>query len=138
MLVFLSITLLLWYTSTPTKKGIDQNLIVYLEKVQSLSQGNLKYEGLSINFTDLEKGTQGTCYFWRKEILIDRKVFKRLDFYGRILLLAHEITHCQKKIDHINGLDYWGCAAHYMHFSDSGKWCNKYKFKTYVEQMKRI
>lgn len=127
----------LWY-KVPTKIGIDSTIEPYLKDVRKFSNNNLNYRGLHVNYSNLKSNTLGTCFFYRKEILINKNKFSTMNYYDKILLLAHEITHCQKKKGHINKLDKKGCPAHFMHYSDFGSWCNRVNFKKYVKQMKRI
>jgi hypothetical protein len=124
--------------SIPEQRGIDPGLVTYLDHVVDLSDGNLQYKDLHIHYKDLPKSVAGRCYPLRKEIFIDKKFFKRTGYYGKILLLAHEISHCHKYSNHITGLDKWGCSLHYMDTKFRGRWCDRINFKRYVEQMKRI
>lgn len=136
MLVLLLLAILI--PRIPSKTGVDKRLKPYLDEVVILSKGNLDYKGLHINFDNLNKETIGVCYYNRKEILIDLNYFKRANEKGKILLLAHEIAHCKKKIEHINGVNGWGCGKHFMHSYDGGNWCNEYMFKEYTKQMESI
>lgn len=126
-----------WY-NMPVKVGIDPKIKPYLIDMQMLSKNNLRYKGLNINYSNLKSNTLGTCSFYKKEILINKKRFSTMSYYDKILLLAHEVAHCQKGIGHINKLDKKGCPEHFMHYSDFGSWCNRINFKKYVKQMKRI
>lgn len=131
----LVITSLFWI---PTKRGVDPDFKPYLQKVKILSKGNLHGKGLHINYTNTRPKALGTCYTWRNEILINKKHWQTMTEYDRIQLIAHEVTHCQKGIKHIDGLTAWGCAKHYMHWQDTGEWCNRDRFLEYVKQMQEI
>lgn len=126
------------YNTIPRNFGIEKNLKNYVNIIKQISNGNLDGNNLHINFGQQGDKILGTCYYYRKEIILDKKKWNLMSYNGKILLLAHEIAHCQKKIKHINGLDKWGCALHFMHWQDTGYFCNKYKFKQYVRQMKEI
>lgn len=123
---------------TPIEYGKDPDFIPYINTVKKLSNGNLSAKGLHIHYTNFRPKALGTCFTWRNEILINKKHWQKMTHYDRILLMAHEITHCQKGIKHLNGLTYWGCAKHYMHWQDTGNWCNRIRFKEYVKQMQEI
>lgn len=125
-------------TFVPLKSGIESSLMFYVLKTKELSDGNLDGTNLNINFGKQEKNILATCYLFREEIVINKKSWSKLDYHGKILLIAHEIAHCSKKIGHINKVDSWGCADNFMHYKDTGIWCNKYNFRKYVKQMKGI
>lgn len=123
---------------TPLEYGKHPDFRPYINKVKELSKGNLSAKGLHISYTNFSPKLLGTCFTWRNEILINKKHWQNMNHYDRVLLIAHEIAHCQKNIKHINGLDYWGCAKHFMHYQDKGMWCNRTRFKEYVKQMQEI
>lgn len=133
--MMLGMTYLFW---TPIEYGKHPDFRPYIKEIKKLSKGNLSAKGLHIHYTNFRPKALGTCYSWRNEILINKKHWQNMTEYDKILLLAHEITHCQKGIKHIDGLTYWGCARHYMYFKDTGKWCNRNRFKHYVKQMQEI
>lgn len=133
--MMLGMAYLFW---TPIKYGKDPDFRPYINAVKKLSKGNLSAKGLHIHYTNFRPKALGTCFTWRNEILINKKHWQKMTHYDRILLMAHEITHCQKGIKHLNGLTYWGCAKHYMHWQDTGMWCNRIRFKEYVKQMQEI
>lgn len=137
MLLALLIALII-YETAPRKKGIEKTLLPYVIEVDYISEGNLDGTKLNINFGNTLDHTLGICYLLRNEVIINKKKWKSLDYKGRILLIAHEIGHCSKKKTHINGLDRYGCAKHFMHYSTTGKWCDNYKYKEYVKQMKEL
>lgn len=122
----------------PIERGIDKDLKPYVENVYKVSKGNLNGRKLHIGFTKFRENQLGTCFPWRDQITINKKHWQDMNHYDRILLIAHEIAHCQKGIKHIDGLTYWGCAKHFMHYQDTGKWCNRTRFKEYVKQMQEI
>lgn len=128
------------FNSIPIKYGIDPAFDYYVEKIYVLSDGNLDGSKIHINFGEpLWNSNAATCYPWIPEIVISKRVWEREKPISRTLLLAHEITHClNKKLLHINGLDKFGCAKHYMHWQMNDISCDRYKFKNYVEQMKVI
>jgi hypothetical protein len=136
MLIVILLAILL--PRIPSKTGINPVFIPYLEKIKIISKGNLEYRGVHINFSKLSKYNIGICYYKRNEILIDKKYFKKADENSRILLLAHELAHCKKKIGHIDGVNKWGCGKHFMNSYDGGIWCNDYMFDKYVKQMETI
>lgn len=136
MLFILAISLFIY--SIPKKYGIDKEIKPYIDNVYELSKKNLDGRNLHVNFLDLKDGVMGVCYFFKNEIHINKKIWNRLGKNDRILLIAHEVAHCAKGIDHINETDELGCGKHFMHFQDTGKWCNKLKFKEYIKQMKEI
>lgn len=122
----------------PRNKGIEKSILPYVLEVDYLSNGNLDGTKLNINFGKLQNHILGTCFLLRNEIIINKKKWKSLDYKGKILLIAHEIGHCSKKKSHINGIDRYGCAKHFMHYSTTGKWCDRYKYKDYIKQMKEL
>lgn len=137
-LLLLVISIASYVTFFPIKKGISPDLKYYVKEVKKLSNNNLNGNSLSINFGKQKEKVLATCYFLRNEIIINEKSWNKLTYYGKILLMAHEIAHCKKRVGHMNKLDKWGCADHFMHYSDTGSWCNYYNFKRYVKQMKEI
>lgn len=138
VILYLTLVLISFVSVLPSKHGVDLELKDYAKEVKRLSNGNLNAKGLHINFTDKYPKELGSCYFWRSEILINFKHWQKMNYYDKIALMAHEIAHCQKDLDHINGLDNWGCAKHFMHYAGTGKWCNRIRFKRYVKQMQEI
>jgi hypothetical protein len=138
LLAIFAITFSGFVTFVPLKSGIESSLMYYVLKTKEISNNNLDGTNLNINFGSQKDGVLATCYFFREEVVINKKSWNKLDYRGRILLMAHEIAHCQKKIGHINKVDEWGCADNFMHYKDTGIWCNYYNFKKYVKQMKEI
>jgi hypothetical protein len=116
---------------------MEQRLLPYINQVYLLSKGNLDGRNVNINFVSDKSNVLGTCYWWRNEITISEYHWKRLDYYGKISLIAHELGHCKKQLEHINGTK-WGCAEHFMHYKETGFWCNRKYFVKYLKQMKDV
>lgn len=137
MLLAILISIII-YNTAPKNRGIDNSLMPYVEDVYILSKGNLNGKKLHINFDKTEPNVLGSCYIFKKEIVINKNKWKNLDYNSKILLMAHEIAHCAKDIEHIKGVDSYGCAEHFMYYSDTGYWCNRANFNKYIEQMRKI
>lgn len=138
LLAIFAITFGSFITFIPLKSGIESSLLLYVIKTKEISNSNLDGTNLNINFGKQEENVLATCYFYRKEIIVNKNSWNKLNYNDRILLIAHEIAHCQKQVKHINKVDEWGCADNFMHYRDTGSWCNYYNFKKYAKQMKEI
>ena len=136
---YLAISLFILLSAMPSKKGIDPEFNIYLDAVEEFSNGNLKRIP-NINFGRLESGTLGACNsnILYEEILINKNHWTYSSYHDRVILLAHELTHCYKKVMHVNGLMSDGCAYSYMNSHDEGSNCNKRHFKRYINEMQEI
>ncbi len=137
-MLYLVMTSMMYLFYTPLEYGRHKDFKPYIKEVRRLSKGNLSGKKISMNYTEYRPNALGTCLPWRNEIIINKKHWQTMSHYDRILLIAHEIAHCEKGIKHINGLEFWGCAKHFMHHQDTGKWCNRTRFREYVKQMQEI
>ena len=137
---FPALFVLLIFSAQPSKWFIDPKIKPHVEKVYELSDGNLDGRKFHINFGQpFFESNAAICYPWRYEIVVKKDKWDGLTETTRTLLIAHEVTHCMsKKWLHINGVDDFGCAEHYMNWSFRGSWCDRAHFKKYVKQMKEI
>lgn len=125
----------------PNHVSVHEELQPYVDDVAVLSEGNLKgftHIGLS-DF--VEDGVLGYCFKPKTKALryisINKKLWKDLLYHDRIMLIAHEISHCLRDAEHVDG--YRGfCPINFMNSYDGGSWCNKELFDMYVEQMKVV
>lgn len=136
MLVFLVIALVL--VNTPNSFESNPVLEAYVKKVERLSKGNIK-SNIQINFADLNTPVIGTCYQTAiRYIEIDKEAFDVFTEKKRLLVIAHELAHCQCNYDHIEILDSNSCPYHFMYPATPSFECLYKNWNRYVRQMKEL
>lgn len=129
---------LLTYSTLPTFIAIDPKVASYVQEIGILSNGNLGSSVRGIGFmTFADSNVLGRCRPLWKEIQLSETYWNNSEYKERIILLAHEIAHCEKRIGHING-QYKGCPDHFMSSHDGGFFCNNKYWYKYIKQMKEL
>ena len=136
-MIYFSAFFLLLISLGPKFTSVDPKLQPYFDEVKELSNGNLS--GIKrAGFEEDDDKILASCYYNIEEIRVNPKNWEKLNHKDRLLTIAHEVGHCIKKCKHIDGVDYWGCAKHFMYYQDTGKWCNRINWDQYVKQMKNL
>ena len=127
-------------THTPKHEKIDHDLEFYVDMVYELTDGTLggKIERMGFD-KELDNKILGTCYHLTDEISIHPENWKSLSEKERILLVAHEIAHCECKQEHVESKSEksW-CPEHFMAPTAGGAYCSRIHFDKYIKQMKKV
>jgi hypothetical protein len=143
------------YVSCSTLKqkvdGIDPELEDPLAMVYLVSNGTLsrtiKHVGFFKEETEEEDGYKviGTCSWFTNwdnialipQIQLHRETWGRYTNTQKIILLAHELYHCECDGDHKDEYFEDGCQAHYMHSYMPSKSCINDHWEEYSKQIKK-
>lgn len=127
-----------------THNQTNEELMFYASFVEKASEGALSItRGDSIGFVEhIFRDVIGSCNFlplslsW--EIDIRQDFWRYIDTNQRILLVAHEIKHCQCFVlFHDDELLDDGCAKSFMTTNLQEAYCSRKHFTRYIEEMKR-
>lgn len=133
LIIFVSIVLFV-----PKHSGVDKEIKPYLKEIISLSKGNLGKNTNRAGFFKKDNKVLGTCNMRTDDISLNRKHWKKLSKWDRIMLLAHEVIHCECGIEHFTELYWDGCPKSIMHTHDGGIYCNRRYKKEYIKEMQTI
>lgn len=127
----------------PDHDGIHPHLKDIILEVKELSDGclgHIKYAGFLEDKTSNDRILGRASWilpFMEPQIGVNPKHWYKLAKVQKIMLVAHELYHAETPyLGHIDGKDEWGCANHLMYYQSQGRWCDMFKYKQYVEQMK--
>jgi hypothetical protein len=88
----------------------------------------------NITFKDLNGDIIGVCYMFFNYIAIDKTYWKYSNFRERVLLVFHELGHCDQYLLHDTRLRKDGCPLSIMYPNSPSKKClNKY-FDEYISE----
>lgn len=122
---------------TPMYHSVDPDLKPYFDDLAEISHGNL--EGTErAGFIPKHDKFAGRCYLVHSEIQINKEYWGRIPYINKMLLLAHEVAHCEKGCDHTNEVDELGCPESIMHYQTINSVCIKLNLKKYIEEMRTI
>jgi hypothetical protein len=127
----------------PTHNGIDPRLSSYVSEVKRLSKGclgNVKYAAITNLSEQYDQSLAGMASYvlpnFKHQIELDDYYWKRVSHIPRLLTVAHELYHIENTyFYHINEVDEWGCAKHFMFHQVQSYWCDVFNFEKYVKQM---
>lgn len=123
---------------TPEPAYVPEELTHYVNEVYRLSGENLDGRNLNYRFIRNQGAVLGSCNLALGAVEIGRDSWDYMTERERIILIAHEVTHCVKYMDHII-LDFSnGCRGHYMDEYMTSKHCIYRDFYKYVKQMREI
>lgn len=113
----------------------------YRKKVMHLSNGKLG-DDTRIGFIDrIDSSVLGRCILTLKkfdfEIDIVKEFWYDLGQSRRILLIAHELMHCQCDVFHTKGKLKDGCPRSFMNPYLPDEHCSIVHFDRYVDEMRR-
>lgn len=120
----------------PRFSEVDPKLQTYVDSVKYYTNGklgNFTRIGFDKNLTDPVLGNCRSTLFFN-DVGINKKLWTTLSFHEKIVLLAHELLHCEKDVDHKPGYDKIGCPIHIMNPSSGGAYCSKANFDRYMDQ----
>jgi len=130
----------------PDHKNIHPHLKPIVEEVKKLSKGCLgyaKYIGFFKKVPNHPKNNKTVIGmaswvlpFFEPQVSINSKYWYGANKIQKVLLMAHELYHAERPyIGHINSIDDWGCATHFMYPSAQSKWCDSVNYEKYIKQM---
>lgn len=122
----------------PKYNGIHKEIKPYIQEIKEISRGNLGTKTSRVGFFKKNNKVLGTCNMTTGDISINKKHWKKLSKWSKIMLLAHEIIHCECKLGHITALKWDSCPESIMHTHDGGEYCNDRYKKQYIEEMQTI
>jgi hypothetical protein len=122
----------------PQHLDIDNELKPYINKVIKLSKKNLGTTIKRVGFFSKESKVLGRCYLVNKTISINKLHWKFLSEWSKIMLIAHELIHCECRKGHTSGRRWDDCPISIMHPTDGGDYCNKRYKKQYIKEMQNI
>lgn len=127
--------------SSPPKFGVEKEIQPILEDVVRLSKGNIQGT-VPIHWGDIDtedKDYLGMCYHRIiNYIRIDKKDFEKLNRKSKVILLAHELGHCECGSSHINGYSKDGCPLHFMNRVAPDRSCIRKHWRKYISQTRKI
>ena len=124
-------------------KNSEQELREMANYIYDYSDGKMGNPLIPITFLDLseEEADQGEevvgqCRLgWNTEIVISKKYWDNVNTMSRMLLIAHELAHCECDLDHLDDEYKDGCPKHYLNSTTINYYCrNKYK-EEYLKQI---
>jgi hypothetical protein len=123
-------------SQVPTVYGVDPELKSYVTTIKEMTDnviGNLD----KITIRGLPGDTAGICRksTATKEVVINRLAWQKFTYYDKLVLLMHELLHCEKNAVHINGTDNFYCPNHIMNERMGSSTCNKYRIQKYIKQV---
>ena len=109
MIKILTITLLITACGTELDdrdfETTDPEFILYLESFAELYGKELTDEDVVIGFVDQDVGYGGKCYYEKRQIEIDKKMWDSFPEFRKEALIFHELGHCILNIrDHDNSI----------------------------------
>lgn len=123
----------------PRFTDVDPKLEPYRQEVLFLTEGKLGHF-TKIGFDkNIGENTLGNCRraLFGNDIGINPRLWRTISHQEKIVILAHELLHCEKDVDHVEGYGMDGfCPKHIMHPQSGGYWCIKSYFDEYMEQAK--
>lgn len=122
----------------PPHLDVDKEIKPYVDEIIKLSDGNLGKKIKRIGFIQENSKVLGRCYMTNKTISINKKYWKSLSKWSKIMLVAHELIHCECNVKHIPGLRWDDCPVSIMYPSDGGEYCNARYRSEYIREMKTI
>lgn len=122
----------------PKYSSIDKEFKPYVEAVKYFSKGNLGHKTYRMGFSNENNKVLGRCYHINNTIEINKKHWTSLSKWSKVMLIAHEIVHCECGHGH-NDETYWdGCPKSLMDSLDGGEYCNRRYQKEYIKEMQTI
>jgi len=155
---------------TPKQKGVDKTFEPYIKEYRYLigqDSYSDRFKKLHMNFTDLEPGILGRCWWLLNgelEIEMDKEWwYSYASFYDRQFVAYHELEHCIRKRMHTNRkeeieniVDFWeeilymvgiipkpgslpdGCPASIMHSHSLELHCQVKHYNYYIKEIQEL
>lgn len=131
---------------TPDYDGVHPHLKPIVDEVKRLSKGclgNAKYVGFFDKVPDHPEAGKSiigmanwVLPFFDAQININSDWWYGASKVQKVLLMAHEMYHAEKPyLGHIEDIDDWGCATHFMYPSVQSHWCDSVNYEKYIKQM---
>lgn len=125
-------------TFIPQHLNIDPEFKEFVKVVRHLSNDNLGKNTKRIGFIEEDSSVLGRCNPITNTISINKKHWYTLSKWSKVMLITHEIIHCECKIGHIKGIRWDGCPKSIMYPRDGGEYCNdRYRFE-YAKEIQTI
>lgn len=124
----------------PAHFNVDPKIQPYVNEIIKLSKGNLGKKIKRIGFYTVKKENAplAICNTMTNTISVNDVYWKYLSEWSKIMLIVHEIIHCECYIEHIIGLGEDFCPISIMHPYDGGDECNIRHKSKYIKEMQTI